>query len=507
MNRCAWIWLLVVLLVACSRPAAVDKSTVTVPVVSEQPAGTTAPAAFRLPAEPAPGAVTRLQLAPGAKLPEYGHFYIDLATGAVEGWQTPNGDWISSFGESQRWMVGHGLLVDRRSGKAWRYDENQVELMGAAEEHLFFVVVEPAQSRYVITNAALEVKAAFHGKAGEGRYYGDAAFSPDEARLFFVGTDGSMRLIEVSTGMETALGRAGKERPDHTARFYLSPVRAGTGIAVTTLQYIRDFRNPVSDMQLFTWTGRETRPLITIPGAVPWLSPDGKWMAYDEFVAASVPTVVVADTETGQPKAWVRSAALCYEDTGGYGNRWLADSSGLVVRTGRGYALFSPAGALRSAPALTFEPVPAPDNPNLFALRDRSVVDLSGKVLLKAPNAARSRDGEPWGATSRELMLTVPHGGHGARCDIDLLLPPKAEAAGGNRSPAQVPPVLVNTPGDCLNLRDAPGGKAIKCVVHGTRLILPLDFGFAPDNSRWLRVRTEAGDEGWVAQEFVGWGE
>lgn len=133
------------------------------------------------------------------------------------------------------------------------------------------------------------------------------------------------------------------------------------------------------------------------------------------------------------------------------------------------------------------------------------MVDLTGRVLLKAPVLNdKAGDFNVWGATSRELIVTLPHGGHGGRCAPLLVMPPTIAPA-DLEAPLEF---LVNTPGDCLKLRTEPVGSEIKCLSHGTRLTATKGKQTVPPlwgehalvaGERWLHVRTAAGGEGWVA--------
>jgi hypothetical protein len=62
----------------------------------------------------------------------------------------------------------------------------------------------------------------------------------------------------------------------------------------------------------------------------------------------------------------------------------------------------------------------------------------------------------------------------------------------------------VNTPGECLNLRTGGGlgNSIITCLPHATRFTAIAET-VAVQGRHWAKVRTAAGDEGWVATEFV----
>lgn len=60
---------------------------------------------------------------------------------------------------------------------------------------------------------------------------------------------------------------------------------------------------------------------------------------------------------------------------------------------------------------------------------------------------------------------------------------------------------VVNTPGDVLNLRDAPGGNIITRLANRTAVTITAT-AVAQSGYSWVKVTTTAG-EGWVAAEFL----
>ncbi|HWI61853.1 MAG TPA: hypothetical protein VNT75_08450 [Symbiobacteriaceae bacterium] len=521
MKRLLYICLVAVLLTACRTapaPASAPVETAPVeaapaPVVETLP---TAPTPATLPFQPAPDAIEKVRLAPGAQLSGNGTFFIDLATGAIEAWRLTSPDWgmLTPITGAERWLTGTGLLADRKTGRVWRYDWGQADVLAAAEEHL--LLRRRGQNHLILTDADLRELASFPTDMGPQGTFGGGVFSPDGKRLLIRDAERNLTLVDVATGKQTALGKPGRDRAGFTTQLPMLVPDAG-GVWVVTAHAVEsqgEWRpETTSDVQRFDWNGKEVQPMISIAGSYPWFSPDGRWLAYDSILAGTTTTTVLADAKTGQVKQKVLSASLCYSDIGVRGGRWLSDSSGVVLRhfdgKQRAYAVLSTSGALKGAPVLTREPLPAPDSPGILALRDRSVVDLSGKVLLKAPSIAGNEltgDSNTWGRTSRELIVTLPHGGHGGRCPIEPLLAPRVE-------PGPIKPLVmqVNTPGDCLNLRSEPGGKEIKCLSHGTRLTVtagkhaqpPLwgDYPMIAD-AYWAHVKAPTGEEGWVALKY-----
>jgi hypothetical protein len=62
-------------------------------------------------------------------------------------------------------------------------------------------------------------------------------------------------------------------------------------------------------------------------------------------------------------------------------------------------------------------------------------------------------------------------------------------------------PARVNTPGDCLNLRSAPGGTVLRCLSHGS-LVSITGPAKVVDGQSWSPVSTLAGT-GWMATGFL----
>jgi hypothetical protein len=59
----------------------------------------------------------------------------------------------------------------------------------------------------------------------------------------------------------------------------------------------------------------------------------------------------------------------------------------------------------------------------------------------------------------------------------------------------------VNTPGDCLRLRDAPSGAITHCLSHNSQVTVTGEPRLM-DGIRWVPVQTAAGS-GWMAESFL----
>ncbi|MFZ5815248.1 MAG: TolB family protein [Bacillota bacterium] len=547
MRTKSWLSLLLVLgllLSACTKPAAerpapTPDSSGAPTAPDKTPGGSQPPADspkpvpdLTLPLKASTnGLMVRLTLKPGEEPQANGLYFVDTATGEIEGWTAAHAEGISfsAVAGSQRWVVARApvdtYLVDRQSQKVWQWNAKELAVVAASDDLLLFELLGPDPgSRFVVVNAALEPLSVFSGAEGPLHSQSQARFAPDGRKLVHLGHDGALRLVDVATGKTEPLATDLPQREGFHPVASLRLSRDGSEIQVAVTHYPTGQWRPdlSSDLLRFTWNGKAAAAPLTVPGTSPSLSPDGKLVAYESAFQGKVPTVVIADAASGEPQAWTRSGALCYQDQGTIGGRWLADGSGVLLRTyGDQFQLMTLDGRLRTNPvwgAQGAEPLPAPDNPSLLALRDRSLVDLSGKVLLPgAESDNRFGDLDPWGADSSEMLLTLPHLGHGGRCGNLILLPPKAESAASAQYDAPMH-LQVNTPGECLTLRAEPNGKAIKCLPHGTKLTVTPDRQPVPllmmeqplvGGHYWIHVQAPEGLSGWVAITggFLTWAE
>lgn len=82
------------------------------------------------------------------------------------------------------------------------------------------------------------------------------------------------------------------------------------------------------------------------------------------------------------------------------------------------------------------------------------------------------------------------------------------EAPSGERAPAPTPEVVakgdratVNTPGECLRMREAPGGAIVSCLPHGTQVVI-VSAPVVSLGVQWVQVQTSAG-MGWMASQYL----
>jgi hypothetical protein len=472
---------------------------------------------------------TRAFYRSGEPVPPHGVFFMKTATGEIEGW-TAEGELIGNYAVStdNRWVSvfvqGIVYLADRKAGNVVaRWDLERVSLLAAQGDRLLLANARGLQ----LVGPDLRVVAELTVPAGRLA----AAFSADGRRLAVL-SGSALYLADAVTGeMRPAATAADLPGTTPNQRLEVTQLkRLRQGAEVGLLSTFRVSSGEQTEhralLQRFDWSGAELGRLALPAGA--WLSPDGSLVAGEDVERIVMPVVVLADAG-GEARLRAVNVSLCSYDIGIGGERWLSDSSGLVVRTADGYRLLTADGALLEMKALAQadalrEPIPAPDRPDLFAIGRAAAVTAEGiridaAHLNRAPDWVQPGHMEPWGDRSDELRFTLPHHGHGPRCTDMLPLPPKVETA---PFAAEVWLAVTVPAGDCLNLRAMPSRSAAvrACLPGGTRLTVARTDGPVPDGTTWfsgmsawaddhwwIHVRTESGQRGWVvgSPEFLDW--
>lgn len=461
-----------------------------------------------LPVSPAPGALERLQIAPGDVVNRRGLFFMQVATGAIEGWVVSDYATGANFQVSpdNRWLAATAsdttYLADRTTGSVYRWPTEQVRLLVAQGERLLF-----ADDEYLwLVGADLRPLRTLPLKPASPR----AAFSRNGRTLALV-NDGILYLVEAEAGPFREVGPVPTDVPtveasQHRDELLVRAVRyTGAGA-----EYV---------VQRYSWQGKRLGEL-TMPDNKSWLSPDGSLVAWDQSLAGISSAVIISDANEIEPRFRLQGGDLCDPDLLHPYEVWLADGSGVIVKTEGGYRILTPAGEMIESPALTGirgEPTPAPDRPDRFALGRTKVVDAAGNPVaatVLGPDANGTPGHlHPWGYTSDELRFTTIHNGHGGRCSYP---PPLTAQAERPPFPSDVT-VTVGLPADeCLNLRAQPGlaGTVITCIPGGSRLTVTTDPPPPPpgmmratptvphvDGDWWVHVRAPGGQQGWIAFE------
>lgn len=260
---------------------------------------------------------------------------------------------------------------------------------------------------------------------------------------------------------------------------------------------------------LLDWDG-QTVADIDVPGTRATFSPDGRWITWEEWPADWLaPMTVVADAATLEPRLRALGATTCFAWVSSGGNRWLSDSSALVVDTSYGPRLLTLDGELYSVPAFDErhwqgEPIPAPDNPDLFALGRLAVSDGAGtqQIGVTLEGFVTPQAVAPWGRDSTEIRFVLPpKPGHGA-CEERPPIEPVVQMPAGDLPEF---PLMIDGVTDCLYLDPGEHGSEAACLPKGTRLTAyrpPLSLSAVGWSNRWnLWVETEHGQIGRISLE------
>lgn len=504
----AWALAALFLLVAgCARPAPAPdpgKEPAAPPPDANKPPVTGEPP----PASPSP--LRRHRFEPSQPVGQPGIFFLNLATGAVEGW-TVEGDAYAYYAYSaspdNRWVLASGqtvhYLADRQTGRVLTLPEAEQLMAAGGDRLLLGNPIQESAGETRLTDGQLKTVATFPFRPRA------ALFAPDGSTLLLAGFDGGLHRVESSTGRSAKLLDLPADQVGVTME--LAP---GGAEARLTLW----LPNGKSRLLRVDWQGQLLADKLLEEGYNLSLSPDGQSIAWESSVAGGlVQTITVADFPSLTPRFRLAGAAatFCTGDLMRPYEAWLADSSGLITRAGLLNPTTGQVGPLTALPEGA-DPEPAPHRADLFALDRTRVMDGAGKLIAEAklgpdPQWTSAGHHGPWGARGDEIRFTLPHLGHGGRCAYQPNLPLKLE-----RPPFQAELVLVvGLPAsDCVNLREGPGkaSRPRTCLPGGTGLtavtpppvtggekVQEWPNGIFMDDDWWVYVRTEAGQEGWVA--------
>ena len=540
--------ILLLLLMACGRtapspgpvaPPPVPPETADSMAVLPGPGGSAGGPAGPGPGAPAPGsdlkalitpapagAFQRLRIAAGKPIDRTGIFFLQTASGEVEGWAVA-GDEMDRFwygtSDDGRWVSAQGspeysYVADRKTGAVYRWPWQAALVQGARGEHLLFSV----SGRLWLATADM----AHFTALGIGAQQPQAFFSPDGTAVA-IRADRKLYLVQVGSGEVRAAGELTDPRlQGDGGSLQLQTARGGQELLLVAQFGLYGPGARSTRVQRYAWNGK----LLTDQQAPGWgdLSPDGSLVAWEESISGFASTVVLAGAEDLQPRLRVKSADFCSEFGVG-GTRWLADSSGVVIRTSQGHRLLRPDGTLADLPAFrgtsaANEPLPAPDRADRFAIEGAVVRDATGKQLAAAvPHSAGKWIGVrglPWGDRSDEARFYLRVSGKGPRC-YGSPLAPQVEMA---PFPAAQALAVSLAAGDCLNLRAEADRRAatLVCLPGGTRLVPAVPPGrlnkgtletwgnpmaTSMGGEWWWYARTPDGQRGWVclSGEYLVW--
>jgi hypothetical protein len=475
---------------------------------------------------PAPTALQVTRLARGEELVAAGEgiFFLNLATGAVEGYAVPGAEpYTVGYAASPdgRFVIARtiesGYLLDRQTGQTHRWDHLQYDLVTVGADRLLFqaVLPQPEQwatsadptdgrlggylqgtARYVVTGLDLKPVREFTLPGGEAppTTGDDALFSPAGDRLILA-RDGQTYLVDLATGQSRPIGPGAR----------LEPVKGGSEVLALTES------EQSTLVRRYSWQGD-----LVVESQVParglWPSPDGEWVAWESFVAGFAPVVYVARLgEEGKPLR-APGATMCWDEGGVTGARW-TDRQHLLVRTSEGMRQIGTDGSVttlrRPADWTYFSPEPGPNGLTSFSRWTEAgrVVgaltpagEVAAAVTIRGNGYGPERRNQYWGATPTEIrfVMRLEFGHDGACGDYAIPLPMQVQAP-GTYAPGLT--LQVKAPGDCVNVREEPWFEAriITCLPDGTRIPLGeqqsrgLPSFHHNEDGQWFKL-----PEGWI---------
>jgi DNA-binding CsgD family transcriptional regulator len=481
-----------------------------------------------------------------------GVYFLDVQTGAVEGWHLPAGQPYSGIefalsGDNRflaarvryRSVLGQQLLADRTTSKVYRWPGNAQLLLAGSQlgegrqiaaggsrvifrfpapypnssgEDWFAIVDMDPQPRTIATFRAI-------GTASELREV-QALLSSDGQQVAVFGDVAS--IVDLRTGTSRRIDSALYESVDPEASVTIQNTGRGEAFLFTATPAKEEYPGVWLH---YGWDGNLVAEGTSARGV--YSSPSGDVLAtfqpllpgsngMDWYVLNAV------DTRNGSPLFRVVGVRLGAGP--GSGNRWLSDDSGVVVSgisTGTSIAMRD----------RTFRPylgVPSPASTALFAL-GAEVVDGTGRTLAKSvPPDGTHALVSPWGATDAEIRFFTPHlGSDGGGAGGQELVETYVE-----RPPYQEPPRLqLNDAAAGAELRDAAAGGSVvanlaaplRVVVHEaqdlvtgpgapgyalhcdflSRTISAQEPCAAPLIGLWVRVTAESGASGWLLLSVI----
>ena len=262
------------------------------------------------------------------------------------------------------------------------------------------------------------------------------------------------------------------------------------------------------------------------------LSPDGRhvaitsriWGEYRGGTKPALTVVSVLDAGTGEERMRIGGATfpvryMSYLPVHHPGV-WLADGSGLVVRTVSGHRIATLDGQWLPIPErlASGRLLPSPDDPALFLHDMATVVDIGGatRISLVVDRSESPHAGwwTQWGDSSRELRLDAVPSGRGREPVYPVMhaaiqIPPFMEAAAGQ---FVVDGCLHSEPHAESSVRVClPGGSPVEIVRDAFRRHLVWTRPETCLNEVryeciWVHVLAEDGSRGWVQARLLRWG-
>jgi hypothetical protein len=453
-----------------------------------------------------------------------GTYIIDVASGKVQGWETKGTGTGIRFSDDRRWVIMDTQTdvtwLNRATGATFGWNRPDRVFLGAGGGHVLLAQSKEGNptGTYEVIDQSGKVQTSFRLAAEQGPV-SFARFAPDGSHVavFTTISEGTLVsrnrafVIDLASGTAHELERDAREGDGRAV--FVGPVQ-GSASPDLLIAYTAQIPEPSGQMHFattvrrFDWQGKKLGE-FSLMGTEPRLSPDGKLLLSAQDLDHMASAAVVTEMATGKPL--FRVAGLS-------NGQWLADSSGLLLTGYDMNRMVTRTGDLKPAPAIPPSETPAfmsglqpsPDDAALF-VGGMSVFDGAGKVVREVKLPKRDDwlvHGLSWGATSREVILTITEPMGKGNLGWDFPLPVEVQKA-----PFDDPWILqVKDPkGECANLRESYSttARVIRCLPTGTKLaagdlsqaLTKLNYAFIGQNSNefWAWVRTEQGETGWVS--------
>jgi hypothetical protein len=474
----------------------------------------------------ATGGIKRIQLKAGEAITSPGYYFMDVPSGQVEGWQdtsadpkAPNSVTVTA---DHRWVFSQSAttyLASRESGTVYQWPSANLRLVTAGSGLLLFeeMINENKSSGWFrITDAKLKSVVRFSLPPGAAEIAG-AVFAPDGKTVVISRSNWPQQpvyLVDMATGKVTGLKAPSEIKGGTPIGVRLYPPGVSQGVDIG---YVYQLPPPGPErgseqqtaVRRYSWTGdviSDAQP----QGALMGTSADGRLYAWQErVVGGATNAIVVQDATSGKP---------LFRVLGGTGLDWTANGSGMLLRSDKGYYAVSTAGELRKIapmpPAKDFFylnwPQSSPADADLFAagpvvyngagtVQRQATLGKPGGWIVNASN---------WSPSGKEVGFSVsPNVGKDFGDDNGLGLAPKVQ-----RPPLADDYLLQvkDKAGECVNLREGhtTRSRVIQCLPTGTKLAAgdlsklnvkantPTTY---EEDKVWMWVRTEKGEQGWVA--------
>ena len=523
---------------ATPTPAPSPSATPT-PTPTATPTATPTPAPLADLVEPAPDAFEHRAFEPGEEIDwSHGIFFMDTETGGIDGYRlmadigdygdypwdnyhaTDDDTWISGTDGNTVWVM------NRHSQRAWRLP-GRLRTVAMSNQRMLLEDRHQLGMYQVLAYSTLTQDGGDMTpfSIGPQQYGGSMALFAPSGKMIALVNELSLYLLELDPISISVLfdGKMDRDNVYHVGLTHLGE----RGFLITA------HISSGLERYAFSWDGKE------LPWDQRWerLSPDGRYGVWEEYghsianqycLYRAWPSIVLADTATGEPVLRIRSA---WGDPRGV--HWLPSGDGFLIRM-RDRSTDAERHAIvwvRPEPRIVWLPdppgdafwgwvIPAPTGADrqfawyapyrgvqLYDALDRSWGSpvASERTAIMPPS---------WGEDHRELRFALwPPLAKWGVCDIPFLAPPKIEAPPFDERFA----FRVARGESCLPLRAEPDaeGRVLDCLPTGTRLLLSAsrewaeaavhdrDPSIAWSDGYWIYVHTDDGAEGWVAHEYL----